>query len=56
MTGLVPCGRVWRQPALDDPELGWEAVEIAAAKVNGKFGRRSVRRATLARASRGAGI
>lgn len=47
VTGLIDRSRVWHQPMLDDSELGWEAVEAAADKVNRVFGPQSVQRAVL---------
>jgi DNA polymerase IV len=53
VTGLIDRSRVWRQPTLDEPEFGWEAVERAADQVNRVYGSRAVQRAVLARSDRG---
>jgi DNA polymerase-4 len=56
VTGLAERGRVWHQPRLDDPEVGWEALELAADKVNRAFGARAVKRAALTGPPRGISI
>ncbi|PKQ32922.1 MAG: DNA polymerase IV [Actinobacteria bacterium HGW-Actinobacteria-2] len=56
VTGLVERTRVWRQPRLDDPEVGWDALESAADKVNRTFGSRAATRATLTGPHRGISI
>lgn len=56
VTGLLDRGRVWHQPRLDDPEVGWEALELAADKVNRAFGARAAKRAALTGPPRGISI
>jgi DNA polymerase-4 len=56
VTGLIDRSRVWHQPRLDDPDVGWEALESAADKVNRAFGSRAAKRAALTGPPRGISI